>query len=111
MLVLSAMLAPASAGEAATSRACCEELLANTPPPQASAPSTKPAHEAPAAASTSMPAHIDHSDSVTFDAGPAVPMRRVAQMLPITPARPNSTSASDSVFGDGSSVCATNGAM
>ena len=28
MLVLSAMLAPASAGEAATSRACCEELLA-----------------------------------------------------------------------------------
>ena len=40
MLVLSAMLAPESSGEATTSRACCDELLANTPPPQASAPTT-----------------------------------------------------------------------
>ena len=104
MLVLSAMLAPASAGEAATSRACCEELLANTPPPRPVRQSTNPPtkHQrqpAPACRRTSTRATASRSTS-----GLAAPMRRVAQTLPITPARPNSTSASDSVFGDGQRV-------
>ena len=111
ILVLSAMLAPASSGDAITRRACCDELLANTPAPQATAPTINAAHHDPAMASVIMPKLIEINDTFTFDVAPLTAMRRVAQTLPTTPAPPNNMSANDSVFGDALNVFATNGAM
>ena len=111
MLVLSAMLAPENSGDAATSRACCDELLAKMPAPQATVPTTNATSHEPAAASTAMPSTMATSEMATFDDAPARAMRCVAQMLPAMPATPNSTSASDSVLADGSSSAPMNGAM
>ena len=111
MLVLSAMLAPESSGEAITNRACCDELLAKMPAPHAKIPTRHAMNSDPNAASRLMPSNIERSEIATLDAAPAVVIRRVAHTLPAMPAAPNNTNASDNVFGDGSSSVPINGAM
>ena len=72
MLVLSAMLAPDSSGEATTSRACCDELLAKMPAPQAKIPARHATSHEPNSASIVMPINIDISEIATLDAAPAL---------------------------------------